>query len=200
MRIQEDTAQAIGVALNEATLLGMEWSPEKSLVWSTFSVLTLPEVGPEPEDRRVVLSFENVGRIAMSYRKGFWNDYEAEVIRIKENEILEVIQSFGGQPIYGWEFINTEENELAKWEEKLSLEILNPTGSTTNRISLFQEGATESKHLDIWIWFESFRILNPQTEEISVSDFTEGGKRWWDALHAGDPRTDNHGIIPGKPE
>jgi len=199
MRIPDETAQAIGVALNEASLLGMEWAAEQSVLWSTFSVLTLPETGPEPEDRRVVLSFENVGRVAMSCREGRWDDYEAEVIKFKVDEILETIQSFGGQPIYGWEFINAEEKELKKWEDKLSLEILNSSGSTANRISLFQEGATEKKHLDIWIWFESLRVLNPQKEEISIEDFSEGGKRWWDALHTGDPRTGNHGIIPGKP-
>jgi len=135
MKIPDQTSKSIGVALNEATLLGMEWDADRSLVWSTFSILTLPESGSEPEDKRTVLAFENVGRLAMSYRKGHWNDYDAEVVEFEENKILEIIQSFGGQPIYGWEFINTEEKELKKWENNLSLDIRNPEGSNLNRIS-----------------------------------------------------------------
>jgi hypothetical protein len=49
--------QRLGVALNEATLLGVELDPERRLAAATLAVLTLPETGPGPRDSRVQLLF-----------------------------------------------------------------------------------------------------------------------------------------------
>lgn len=62
MRIDEDTASAIGVALNEATLLGVEYDREWGAAAATFAVLTLPDDrSPEPSDPRRQILFTNVG-------------------------------------------------------------------------------------------------------------------------------------------
>jgi hypothetical protein len=81
------------------------------------------------------------------------------------------------------------------WKERPSLTVEPRGGSLENRISLFQEG--RDRHLELWIWFQDLLIRDPLGESISLHDFTAGGKRWWDALYAGDARTQGHGIIPG---
>ena len=65
-------------------------------------------------------------------------------------------------------------------------------------ITLFQEGATQNKILDIRLWFRELQIRDAQGQIIPLDDFIVGGTRWWDALYAGDRRTRDHGIIPAK--
>lgn len=42
-----------------------------------FEVLTLPDVGPEPEDRRRWVILHGVGRVVASKRNAAWNDETA---------------------------------------------------------------------------------------------------------------------------
>jgi hypothetical protein len=53
MVLDEEQRHGIDVALNEADLLGFEVDPTRRLAAATFRVLTLPENGPAPNDRRV---------------------------------------------------------------------------------------------------------------------------------------------------
>ncbi|WP_218188429.1 hypothetical protein, partial [Desulfosarcina cetonica] len=199
MKLSDEIAKGLGVALNESSLLGVEYSDELNCASATFSILTLPnEKDSEPPDSRIQMIFHNVGRIAASLRNGYWNDYDADIEKFKLNELLSVVQSFGGQPIYGWNFFNILDEEFFKWSDKLSLDFRNRTGSEKNQISLFQEGATFTKHLDLWIWFESLSVHDAMKREIEISSLINGGKRWWDAMHRGDKRTDGHGIYPSK--
>ena len=61
-------------------------------------------------------------------------------------------------------------------------------------MSLSQEG-TEA-HLGLCIWFDSFEVRTVAGKLISLEEFCDGGRRWWDAMYAGDPRTRGHGIVP----
>jgi hypothetical protein len=200
MRIDEDSAAEIGVALNEATLLGAEYVPSHNVVATTFSVLTLPDdKSPESSNPQRQIILTDVGRIAAALRDSRWNDLSASAIPFEMSELLSVVQSFGGRPIYGWEFINNRDQAFEHWKDKLSLDFVPSHGAVDNCLMLFQEGATTNRHLDLWIWFSEMLIRDPAGKIIPLSDFTAGGKRWWDALHAGDPRTNGHGIVPGQP-
>lgn len=196
MRIDDDTAAALGVALNEAALLGVEYSAEQNRVGVTLSVLTLPDDrSPEPTDPRRQLILTNVGRVVAALRKSRWDDLSALSVPFGIDDLLNVVQSFGGLPLYGWEFVNGDDHALAHWTGQPSLVLEPMDGSTTNRISLFRDSS--DRHLNLWIWFEDLLVRDPAGAPIALSDFTADGKRWWDALHAGDPRTQGHGIIPG---
>jgi hypothetical protein len=195
MKIDNDTAYGIGIALNEATLLGVEYDPIENRIGITFFVLTLPnDHSPEPSDCRRQVILTNVGRVAAALRNSRWNDLDAKTIPFEVSELLAVVQSFKGLRIYGWEFINTNDKAFLNWETRLSLDHKSPSGLYENQLSLFQEGIT--RHLDLWIWFEDMLIYDPERNKIELSDFITDGKRWWDALYKQDPRTQDHGIFP----
>src|SRR5262245_24355446 len=111
MEISDEQRVGLGVALNEADLLGVEVDATRRLAAATFRVLTLPVEGPEPEDRRVQLLLRPVGRVAASLREGRWDDPHAEVVPFALPDLLATVQTFGGQSLYGWEFIDVHEKE-----------------------------------------------------------------------------------------
>lgn len=199
MKLSDEIAKGLGVALNESSLLGAEYSDELNCASATFSILTLPDdKAPGPPDPRIQMIFHDVGRISASLRNGYWNEYDAEIEKFALGELLSIVQAFGGQPIYGWEYFNIDDQEFPKWSDKLSLDFYNPNGSEINMISLFQEGATFKKHLDLWIWFETLSVKDAMGQEIDIKNIISGGKRWWDAMYRGDQRSEGHGIFPGK--
>lgn len=198
MHIERHLAEGLGVALNEAALLGIEYVPARHMVSVTFSVLTLPDDhSPEPADPRRQLILTEVGRVAAALRESSWDDVSAECMPLAASELLSAVQSFGGQPIYGWQFINYADPAWDVWKSRLSLDVQLNGGSLTNRLMLFQEGATLNRCIDIWIWFEELLIRDATGNLIEPDDFIAGGIRWWNAMHAGDPRTQGHGILPG---
>ncbi len=198
MKIAVDTAAGIGIALNEATLLGVEYEAQRNLVGLTFSVLTLPDdEAPEPADARRQFILTDVGRIAAALRDANWNDTTAPTISFEASDLLTIVQSFGGQPLYGWQFINNEDNAFNEWKNRLSLDIKIDSGSLDNHFMLFQTGATTNRHLDLWIWFGGLLIRDADGQTITCDEFIAGGKRWWNAMFAGDSRTSGHGIVAG---
>ena len=195
MNITKQLATDLGGALNEASLAGVEYVPERNSAGITFVCLTLPEDGPEPHDTRRLFVLENIGRIAASLRHGKWDDKTAPVESFGISDLLKVVQSFESQPVYGWEFFNTHLKELKQWGDRLSLDFSPQGGSQKNSICMFQEYGDE-RHLDLCVWFDSFTIFDSDGNQIKVEKFIEDGARWWEAMHSGDPRIRNHGIQP----
>lgn len=196
--IDPETASRIGVALNESSLLGLEYDSDRNVAVATFSVLTLPsDAGPPPVEPRRQITFTRIGRIAVALRNAFWNKTDATPVPISIDDLLPTVQAFNGQPVYGWEFINNDDPSFETWKKRLSLDFVRSDGCMTNRISLFQESSIPERHFDIWMWFDQIEIRDAKLNRIALDDFVAGGMRWWDALHSGDNRTDGHGIIPG---
>ena len=194
--LDEKTAAGIGLALNEASLLGAEYDHATNRFSATFSVLTLPDDdSPPPTDPRRQLLFNDVGRILASLRNAHWDEFSAEPVLFEISELRSVVESFGGQPVYGGEFINAKDRALKRWEKKPSLDVRPARGSFDNRLMLFQEAGV-TRHLDLWVWFSGVEVFDSSGEPIALSEFIEGAGRWWDALHERDPRTDGHGIQP----
>jgi hypothetical protein len=196
--IWEELRTELGVALNEADLLGVEVDPSRRLGGATFRVLTLPVNGLPPDDRRVQMLFRPVGRVAASLRDGRWDNPSAPVVPFSLGELLGVVQSFNGQPIYGWEFFDRHEKELAKWGDRLSLDWRAGDDGQSRSISVFQEsGGGPERHLDLCVWFDELEVRTPSGDPIPLEDLAAGGRRWWGGLHSGDSRTAGHGIFPG---
>jgi hypothetical protein len=108
--------------------------------------------------------------------------------------LLTVVQSFKGLPIYGWEFIDTHKKELEEWGDRLSLDWTSGSDGVSHSITVFQD--PEDRILDLCVWFDDLVIRNPAGSTIPLDTFVAAGKRWWDALYAGDERTKGHGIFP----
>ena len=191
-----EQVELLNVALNEATLLGAEVDTELRVADVTLSVLSLPEEGPPPEDPRVQLLLHPVGRVCASLRHGRWDDAEAPVEAFRIDELLAVLGRLGRHAVYGWEFFDVpEENDFARWKDRLSLDWRAPGDhGRAHTLVLFQEA--DKAHLDLCFWFDDLAVRTPSYEEIPLDEFAAGGKRWWDALYAGDPRTGQSGIVP----
>ena len=194
--LSNDLKSALGVALNEASLLGLEFDPDRRLAGATFSVLSLPSSdGPMPADPRVQVLLSDVCRVAASLRGGRWDDAAAPVLPLSVSDLLAVVQSFGGLPVYGWEFFDTGEKELAQWGDRLSLDWkVDESVHCPHSLALFQDGMT--RHLDVCLWFEEIEVRAPTGALIPLEDFAAAGKRWWDAFHSHDPRTQGLGLAP----
>jgi hypothetical protein len=193
MNLTEEGIYGLGVALNESTLLGLEVSAQDRVAAATFAVLTLPEHGNAPEDTRVQFLFAPLGRIAASLRIGHWDDESARVMPFTLDQLLPVVQDFGGLPIYGWEFFDIHQKMFPQWSDRLSLDCTWQPEGLSHSITLFQEG--HDKHLDVCLWFDQFVIRNPDGQDIPLDDFIAGGRRWWDGLYNGDERTSGQGIF-----
>jgi hypothetical protein len=194
--ITPEQCAGLGVALNEAELLGLEVDPVRRLGAATFRVLTLPLEGPTPEDRRVQFIFQPVGRVVASLRNSSWDDPVAAAVPFDVVGLLPIVQSFGGLPIYGWTFFDVHERELQKWGKRLSLDWASGPGGMAHSLCLFQD--PPDRVLDVCIWFDELQIRDAKRLPIVIDDFIASGMRWWDALHSGDARAQGFGIQPLK--
>src|SRR5262245_3785484 len=124
MELSAEQVHAFDVALNEASLVGLEVEAAEGWAGLTLSVLSLPpDGGPEPGDPRVQLVLQPLGRIAASLRQGAWDDHDAPVAPLGLEKLHAAVAGFGQQPIYGWEFLDVpDEKTFARWRERLSLE------------------------------------------------------------------------------
>lgn len=199
MIIDEELKHKIGLALNEATLLGVEFDEEKKLVSCSFAVVAMDKEGNVPQDNRLLFIFKPVGRFVASYRAGHWDDKGALVEKFEPKDILEIIKRFQGQAIYGWDFMNCGDKDFDTWKDRLSFDY--STGDNTgltNTMDLFQEGG--NKHIDLRIWFDEFEILTPKYEKVKLQDFIDNGKRGWDAIYENNEKMGNFGIFPATQE
>ena len=178
MELTAEIIGGLGVALNEATLVGLELDIPGRRAGITFDVLTLPMEGEPAEDCRLLLVLSNVGRVAASYRLGNWNHVAAEVVALKLEALTEVVTSFGQQPIYGRHFFDRSD-DFSTWADRLSLDA-RLDGGLAHSLLLFQEGAGD-RHLDLCIWFDLLSFRDPLGNALSPGEVIAGGQRWWES-------------------
>lgn len=141
MQIDEELIYRIGLTSNEAILLVVESKNEKNLVSCSFALVAMDKDGNVPEDKRLLFIFKRVGRFVASLRNGHWDDKDAKVEKLNQKVFLEIIQSFKGLAIYGWDFINCGDKDFDPWKDRLSFDYLTVDNiGLTNTIGLFQEG------------------------------------------------------------
>jgi hypothetical protein len=196
--ISEDAREGLNVALNEATWAAISMDTTARHARLLLHVLSLP-----PDDvttagsSGVVVALNRVSRIAASLRMGSWNDGTAEVVPLDLADLDAAVRSFGGCPIYGWQFIDPPEESWANWRDRLSVDARLDREESPHVIDLFQEGGSaQPRHLDLRIWFAQIRIITRDDRDIALPEFIAAGVRWWDGLHSGDPRTRGKGIFP----
>lgn len=191
--MDEMTKSGLGVALNEASLLGVDVSRSRRMAAVTLSVLSLPpDDVPPTDDTRVSIVLENVGRVAASLRNAHWSDPSAQPVPFTLDDLLAVSQSFGQLPIYGWEFIDRTD-DFNSWSHRLSLDERLGDGGMAHSLTLFQEGG--DRHLDLIIWFDTLHVFDPQRRPIDIQQFIADGVRWWTRFNQGDLRTNGRGPI-----
>jgi hypothetical protein len=195
--ISDDERDGLNVALNEATWAAMDVDVTARRARLLLDVLSLPPEGAERAGSRVVVAVNRVSRIAASLRMGRWDDEAAEVIPLAVCDLDATVRSFGGCPIYGWQFIDPPQESWLNWRDRLSLDARLDPEESPHVIDLFQKGGSaQPRHLDLRVWFEQIRITTHDGRGIPLPDFIASGVRWWDGLYAGDTRTSGHGIFP----
>lgn len=182
----------LDVALNEADLLGVEVDTARRVAAVMFRTLQLPPDGPAPDDCRVWFLFRPVGRVVASLRHGSWDDPRAKVESVTMENLAGIVQSFGGLPVYGWEFFDTPKERLNKLRSRLSLDWTSGADGCSHVLEISQED--DDRILDLWLWFDEAAIHDPDGKEIDLESFIANGKRWWDAFEAGDERTRGRGM------
>ena len=192
MHLSTEQIAGLNLALDEATLLGVEVRPDRCIAAATLAVLTLPEDGPSPADRRRQFRFSPVGRVVASLRNGTWDDDSLPAEAFTIEQLLPMVQSFGGCPIYGADFMDSETG-FSRWSGRLSFDFTCDSRATEHSITLCQEEGFE-RVLHIRLWFRDLQIRDALGNEIALDEFIAGGKRWWDGLRSGDPRTEGFGI------
>ncbi|MDO9352742.1 MAG: hypothetical protein Q7T55_03555 [Solirubrobacteraceae bacterium] len=181
MRFSEQQLSAFGVALNEATLLAVEVNPELRRAVVTIEP---PVAGTDlaidgrliddADDRRVQLVLEPVGRVAASLRHGHWDDPRALEEPLELEQLEEVVADFDGAPIYGWEFIDVDDEEgCDRWNDRLSFDWSTGDDGTDHTLDLSQaHGIT--RHLDLRLWFDVLTIVGSDEREIPLKTFLAG--------------------------
>jgi hypothetical protein len=190
----------LNAALNEATWAGVEVDLAARRERLQFDVLSLQPEGAPGAGSRVTVAVGQVSRIAASLRTGWWNDEAAEVVPLEIAGLDAAVRSFGGCPVYGWEFIDPPEESWAHWRDRLSVDARLQRDESPHVIELFQEGGTQPRHLDLRIWFAQIQVTGSGGRGIELRDFIAAGARWWDGLYRGDPRTGGRGIFPLRSE
>lgn len=193
MVIDEELRHRIGLALNEATLHDIKLDKKNSIVTCVFSLITLDKYEKLPDENRFQLVFKPVGRFIASYKKDV--DGSEELQKFEPEGISDVIQSFDKQQIYGWDFVNIEEEFFDKWKDELSFDYsVSAEVGMANTIYLFQEYWKQD--IDIRIWFDDFEIFNSKNEQVQLEEFLENGKRGWNAIYRGEGRGRGFGVVP----
>jgi hypothetical protein len=197
MELSKEQCHGLGIALNEAVVLGVAIDPLRRVVAVTLRVLSLPADGPSPEDARVSLRLSPVGRVAACLHEEPWDYPSTPAVPFDISNLPSVVQSFGGLPIDGWEFFDIHDRTLATWGHTLSLDWNSGDDGRSHSITLSQQ--TGDRDVDLIVWFDELEIRDVSEAVVLLEQFIADGKRWWDALWAGDPRTSGRGIVPQKP-
>ncbi|HEU5002111.1 MAG TPA: hypothetical protein VFW71_04955 [Actinomycetota bacterium] len=186
----------LNVAMNESRLHDVTVRADRGEAAVLLSVLTLPEAGPEPEDPRLLLLLSGVARVAASLRPGHWNDEGAPAEPLELDQLGDVVSSFGGQPIYGWEFLDSR-SSWDHWRGRFSLDVHLGACEGLHVLDLFQESlGGPLRHLDLRIWFQRLAAFDYDWRPRDLTEVAAGGRRWWEAFNQGDPRTRGHRMVP----
>ena len=186
MRPSSEQIAGLNIAINEATLFGVDLALDRSAMVVELGIVGLPEQGAATH-QRIRISLFPLHRLAIEYAA---SDGEARTIRIEE--VSELVKAFGGLPIYGWEFFDGPSSGLAGSSHPLSLDYRRDQEAQGHSLHLFQENAQEA--IDIYAWFDEIAISRPDQQEVELDVLIAGGKRLWDGIASGDPRTKDTGI------
>jgi hypothetical protein len=200
----EEVIHNLGIALNEATLLGVEVDVPARTVEVMLRVLTLPETEHASDNSHVLLTLSPVGRIAASLRHGPEDERPETVHPFQIESLSAVVRSFEASEIYGLEFFDGKDGHFEGWANHLSVDWQAGADGLDHTLDLFQEGGESGQRrlLNLRIWFDDMTIYTLAKAVVPINEFTAGGQRWWDALYRGDSRTNSSGIVPmtwGKP-
>jgi hypothetical protein len=171
----------LNLALNEAIIVGLDFDNDRKTVYLTFYPIAIQQNGTIPNDNRFLFAFRNVGRLAYSLTP----DIDSKAIKFDPNELSDRISEFKYESLYGWEFIdNDEELVFRQWKDNVSFDtIISADFEKQHTIDLFQEDKYSNKTIDLRIWFDALEIFDSNLNPFDIETFINNGKRGWDKLY-----------------
>ncbi|MDD4616265.1 MAG: hypothetical protein PHW76_04005, partial [Alphaproteobacteria bacterium] len=88
--LSKEHIDGLNNAFNEARLLGAEIDVERRIVALTIAGICMNSDGTIPEDRRVQIILEPIGKFLASFRNSRWDDDGAKAVPLLQNELLTV--------------------------------------------------------------------------------------------------------------
>lgn len=174
MKIPENIKDGLNVVLNESSILEVILNEDDNFIIIKLELLR--ENGDEKANF-ANLKLENLKKYIASYRTDIRN--ENKVLKFEPKQINKYLQNFINKDVYGWDFFNVENSNFNFSE--LSFEFLKDTEfDKYNCIELFQEDLDED--LIFKIWFENFKILNENNEEICVKELINKQNNIWETI------------------
>ena len=179
--ITEDIKDELNLALNEAIIVGLDFDKERKTVYLTLYPIAIQQDGTIPNDNRFLFAFRNVGRLASSLTL----EPETKAIKFDTNELSDKMSEFKNESLYGWEFIDNDEELIFKqWKDNVSFDkIFSDTFEKQHTIDLFQEDKYSKKTIDIRIWFDKIEMFDSDLKPFDAQTFIDNGKRGWDKLY-----------------
>lgn len=186
--LDEAMRSGLGVAINEANWVGFALDPATRTAQVTLLVPRLPANALA----EVQLLLHGVTRLAVSLRGGNWNDPAAPVEPLRLSDLPAAVASFGGQPIYGWDFFAAPDVDQEAWLARPSLDWRAAASAVGHPLRLFQEGV--GRHLDLCVWFDSLDVLDGRGLRVPVAKFIADGLAWWRGFREGTARAEALGL------
>ena len=178
--ITQDIKDGLNYALNEASIIGLDFDEERKNVYVTFYPIAIQHDGKIPNDNRFLIAFRNVGRLASSLTL----DKDSPAIKFDPNQLADKMSEYKNEQLYGWEFIDNGETIFNDWKDNKSFDlVINNNFDKQHTIDLFQEDKYSKKTIDVRIWFENFEIFDSNLKPFDVQTFIDNGKRGWDKLY-----------------
>jgi hypothetical protein len=195
MSLTQEQKEGLGLAFCEANLLALELDTARRTVGATLAVLSLPPSGePMPQDRRLSIVLAPVGRVAVRLTEGRRGDPNVRLLPVEPEDLLAVVQSFGGLPTYASECIDVDDPQKSDDWRTTSMDWRSGQDGTSHFVEWFQDGP--DRVLVVRVWFDRITIRGPDRAELSVDEVIAGGRRWWAAFRDRDPRTQGYGLFP----
>jgi hypothetical protein len=179
--ITQDIKDGLNLALNEAIIVGLDFDRERKTVYLTVYPIAIKEDWTIPNDNRFLFAFRNVGRLASSLTL----DTDTASIKFEPNKLSDQMNEFKNESLYGWEFIDNDEELIFKqWKDNMSFDTIITTDfEKQHTIDLFQQDKYSKKTIDIRIWFDSIEIFDSILKPFDTQTFIDNGKRGWDKLY-----------------
>ena len=132
MTLDIDKIAGLNVALNEATLIALDFDPVPRRANVMLELLSLPPTDAAPKTT-VALSLFPIGRLVISLSES------GTAKQVEIQTISALVESFRGQAIYGWEFIDPPNLNIAGLQNPLSLDYQGGDAGSSHVIHLFQD-------------------------------------------------------------
>jgi hypothetical protein len=196
VRWDKDSRTAVGVALNEADVLGIQLEPSGAWCDLLVHVLALPETGPLDPDARRVLRLVSPAQVRVLLQQDrFQRAGYGPVIPLTGLDQVEAFfasLAWSGS-MYGWEFLDAP-SLTRDWpaQPSLSIEIRPQAGSHSlywfNECGRAEGDARAAYCIEGTVTFEDLEVRRADAALQPLDEFISDGDRYWQGLHNRDQR------------